>query len=124
MESWTINTLLAAAESGDTAAQTLLATRFHEGDGIERSPPDAVYWWQRAAFNGHSGAQFMLGVTYHVGVVLDKDIVQAAQWVMRSARQGSELAITYWSSLSGELTEEQYQEALMHARRPLVAKDA
>ena len=89
-----IQSLTSRAESGDVEAQTLLGTIFHEGDGVERSPPDAIYWWQRAAFNGHAGAQAMLGVAYHVGIVFEKDVVQAAQWIMRSARQGNELAVT------------------------------
>ncbi|WP_309678437.1 tetratricopeptide repeat protein [Polaromonas sp.] len=124
MQKSSLQALIEAAESGDTDAQALLGTTFHEGNGTERSPPDAVYWWQRAAFNGHAGAQAMLGVSYHVGIVFEKDIVQAAQWIMRSARRGNGLAITYWDSLSKELTDEQYEEAKVHARRPLVSSDA
>ena len=124
MQDPSIQDLLRAAEAGDASAQTLLGTNFHEGTGVERSPPDAVYWWQRAAFNGHPGAQIMLGVAYHVGNVFEKDVVQAAQWTMRSARQGNELAIAYWESLSKELTDEEYEEAKVHARRPLVSSDA
>lgn len=123
MQKQNIRSLIEQAEAGDVAAQTLLGTLFHEGDGIERSPPDAMYWWQRAAYNGHSGAQAMLGVGYHIGNVVEKDIVQAAQWIMRSARQGNELGVVYWDSLSKELTEDQYQEALKYARRPLASVD-
>jgi len=66
----------------------------------------------------------MLGVAYHVGIVFQKDVVQAAQWTMRSARQGNQLAITYWESLSKELTDDEYEEAKVHARRALVSSDA
>lgn len=115
--------LMVSAESGDVQSQALLATCFHEGDGVDRSPPDALYWWQRAALNDHPGAQLMLGVAYHIGTIFEKDIVMAAQWVMRSARQGNPLSVTYWGSLEKELSDEQYQEALKHARRPLQSED-
>lgn len=113
-----------AASAGFVNTQALLATIFHEGLGIDRSPPDAAYWWQRAAFNGHAGAQAMLGAAYHVGNVFPKDIVQEAHWIIRSCRQGNELAIAYWEKLSAELTDEQYAEAMALARRPLTASDA
>lgn len=114
-----IKDLLLAAEGGDSVAQTLLATKFHEGEGVERSPKDAFYWWQQAAFNDHPGAQAMLGVAYHTGVSCEADLGQAAQWVMRSARQGNEIGVLYWDSLSKELTDTQYEEAKVQSRRPL-----
>jgi hypothetical protein len=108
-----------SAESGVPEAQALLATMFHEGLGTVQSPSDAVYWWQRAAFNGHPGAQAMLGLTYHTGTVFDKDLVQAAHWMMRACGQGNEIANSYWTSLSRELSDEQYSEAMALVRRPL-----
>lgn len=112
-----------AAETGFAEAQALLATIFHEGLGIEMSPPDAVYWWQRAAYNDHAGAQAMLGVAYHIGKVFEKDIVQAAQWIMRSARQGNEIGVVYWNDIADKLTDEQYEEAKAFARRPLIGDE-
>ena len=113
-----------AAEAGFVDAQALLATIFHEGLGVDRSPPDAAYWWQRAAFNGHAGAQCSLGTSHHLGIAVPKDIVQAAQWIIRSCRQGNELAIAYWDRLSAELTDRQYEDAMDLARRPLSPADS
>ena len=110
---------LEAANDGNVDAQALLGTIFHEGIGTERSPPDATYWWQRAAFSSHAGAQMMLGAAYHTDDVFKKDIVQEAHWIIRSCRQGNELAINYWETLSKELSDEQYAEALALVRRPL-----
>lgn len=115
---------LEAANDGNVAAQALSGTIFHEGIGTKRSPTDAAYWWQRAAFNGHAGAQMMLGATYHTDGVFKKDFVQEAHWIIRSCRQGNELAINYWETLSKELTDEQYAEALALAKRSLNPSDA
>jgi hypothetical protein len=63
-------------------------------------------------------------VAYHIGKVFEKDIVQAAHWIMRSARQGNQIGVMYWDDLAKELTDEQYEEAKVLARRPLASEDA
>ena len=48
----TIKNLQLAAEQGDANAQSLLATCYHYGRGVEQSDAKAVYWLNKAAAQG------------------------------------------------------------------------
>ena len=51
-------------ESGNPEAQYRVGLLYARGEGVLRSTPDAVTWYQRAAEQGHVEAQFQLGLIY------------------------------------------------------------
>ena len=84
--------LSALAEKGDRTAQSLLATLYMEGKGVERDDAAAVVWLQRAAAQGDARAQYNLGASYAEGAGVPKDEKEAAKWFLRAANQGMPFA--------------------------------
>ena len=71
----------AGAEKGDEVAQTLLATCYFYGLGVEKDLLQAVAWYHKAAEQGVDIAQFKLGLCYASGTGVAKDEVAAyAYW--------------------------------------------
>ncbi|MGE0237990.1 MAG: tetratricopeptide repeat protein [Parvibaculaceae bacterium] len=99
-----------AVAQGHVGAHATLATIFHEGLGVKRSPPDAVQLWLKAARQGHPGAQLMIGMSCEMGLVLRQDRVAAMRFFSASAAQGNEGAEACLWSLEQRLTPEEKAE--------------
>lgn len=82
-----------ASEHGHTEAQFLLGKMYLEGDGVEKSPSDAVLWIRKSAENGYVGAEFKLAEMYRHGEVLRKDYNSALRWYRNSVENGDVRAI-------------------------------
>ena len=76
------------AESGDAAAQTLLAGMYSKGAGAPQDYKEAAKWYRLAADQNHAGAQKHLGELYEAGQGVTRDEAQAAKWYQRAAEQG------------------------------------
>lgn len=87
-----------------------LGVRHFQGDGVLKSPSEAVKFFRQAADLGNAGAQHNLGVLYLTGSGVTNDPVEAAQWFLRSAEQG--------------LAEAQFKLASLYAAGLGVTQDA
>lgn len=103
--------LLAAAEDGDSAAQTQLGGAYYRGDGLARDPIAAFTWWQRAAEQGDTAAQRGLAVLYYNGEGTPQDLVQALKWALLAATGGDPEAIAHRDYLRQRLAPFQVREA-------------
>ena len=81
------------AETGDAAAQDMLAHTYFYGDGVPRDKASALYWYAKAAERGDAEAQFRMGEAYDFGIAgKAEDKAQAAQWYAKAAAQGHDKA--------------------------------
>jgi TPR repeat protein len=78
----------AAAEQGDARAQTALAERYVQGNGVSKDYAQAVMWFQKAAAQGDSLAENWLGRLYQTGAGVPADASRAAEWYRKSAEHG------------------------------------
>ena len=59
--------LLEAAESGDTSVYYDLATRYADGEGVEKNEEQAFFWFSRSAEDGDLRGLDSLGRCYQIG---------------------------------------------------------
>jgi TPR repeat protein len=76
------------ATQGDARAQNNLAYLYEHGLGLERSYPDALSWYTRAADAGLPDAQYNLATFLHLGRGVSRDYPAAFQWYLKSAQAG------------------------------------
>jgi putative methionine-R-sulfoxide reductase with GAF domain len=98
---------LKLAESGDPGAQYELGARYHTGDGVPQSDPEAVKWFTRAAEQGHVVSQAMLGYFYWVGQGVPRDINKAYFWSVLARAGGDEASKYRVESLASNMTRAQ-----------------
>ena len=77
------------AQAGDEEAQFHLGLTYESGDGVERFPPTAAYWFTKAAMQGNAKAQQCLGSIYRRGDGVRRDAYKALFWYRKAAEQGS-----------------------------------
>lgn len=80
------------AQAGDEEAQFHLGLTYESGDGVERFPPSAAYWFTKAAMQGNAEAQQCLGSIYRRGDGVRRDAYKALFWYRKAAEQGSVMA--------------------------------
>ena len=80
--------LVARAERGDAEAMFALATAFNKGEGAEKDPVQALFWYRKAADLGHAEAEFQIATHYEKGTVVAKDLCAAFEWHCRAAEKG------------------------------------
>jgi len=80
--------LMKAAEAGDAAAQSKLASAYERGEGVEKDDVQAAQWYSKSAAQGNSRAQFSLGWIYATGRGLPKNEAEAARWYRLAAQSG------------------------------------
>ncbi len=71
-----------AGEQGFPGAQNNLGDMYENGDGVVKSPSDAVYWYTRAAMFGEPTAYLSLGTCFAKGVGLQADPAEAYFWLL------------------------------------------
>ena len=81
-----------AAEKGNVEAQRILGACYDDGDGVEKSPKDAVYWYRKAAEEGDPEAENSLGNCYEKGEGVEQSYDMAIYWYKKSAAQGHVMA--------------------------------
>jgi TPR repeat protein len=104
------------ALKGDAAAQTSLGLMLEKGQGVPRSPAEAVQWYRLAAEQGYATAQVNLGLMYGKGLGVAQDEVRAYMWFMLAAGSGETNAIRNRNIAAQRLTPQQITQALQMAR--------
>lgn len=84
--------VLEAAQSGETKSQYQLAKMYFRGEGVAQDYDAAAKWFRNAAERGHAGAQFYLGLLYEEGIGILQDYREAMEWYRRAAEQGESSA--------------------------------
>ena len=83
-----IATLKAKANNGDAEAQFNLGIAYDNGEGVEQSYSQAVYWYKKAAEQDLAEAQYNLGNAYDNGEGVEQSYSQAVYWYKKAAEQG------------------------------------
>jgi len=104
------------ASRGDAAAQTSLGLMLEKGQGVPRSPAEAVQWYRLAAEQGYATAQVNLGLMYGKGLGVAQDEMRAYMWFMLAAGSGETNAIRNRNIAAQRLTPPQITQALQMAR--------
>src|SRR5271170_3185235 len=78
------------ALGGDGEAAYRIAQLYAHGEGVIRSIPDAVKWYERAAEAGHGEAQFQLGSIYACGATVA--VNGAENWFKSASRRDGKAA--------------------------------
>ncbi len=73
-----------AAEVENVRGQVNVGLCFLNGDGVEKSPYDAVYWLSLAAERGESDAQSYLGHCFANGIGVPIIKSKASNWYARA----------------------------------------
>jgi hypothetical protein len=78
-------TIIDAAEAGDTIAQCVLAGHYYAGKGVRRNIIEAEKWWRKAAEKGNAAAQYCLGFHCYKNMSVN----EALSWIEQSANNGN-----------------------------------
>lgn len=89
-----VEDMVAAAEGGDTQAQTRLGDIYGKGIGVQKDETQSFNWYRKAATAGHAPAQTRLGYLYSTGVGVPKDADASIAWYCEAAAQGYRGALT------------------------------
>lgn len=77
-----------AAGQGDAVAQNKLATRYFNGEGVQKDHTEAAKWYLKAAEQGLAAAQYSLGSLYYTGIGVEKNTEEGLKWYRKAADQG------------------------------------
>ena len=88
-----VATLTRRAETGDSSAQYVLATRYLHGKDVPEDPTRAFELALQAAQQGHVEASLMVGDCYHGGHGVDQDYKQAFDWYRKSAEAAEAMVL-------------------------------
>ncbi|HEX8615226.1 MAG TPA: tetratricopeptide repeat protein [Telluria sp.] len=84
--------LLPLAESGNAAAQCLLADAYDLADVGPRDSVQAVHWYRQAAAQGFMRAEYFLGSMLASGIGTERDVAEAIHWMRIVADKGDSAA--------------------------------
>ncbi len=104
----TLKELEAKAQAGDGEAQFKLGVRYSTGDGVDKNPPKAVYFWQLASEKGSANAQNNLAFAYYEGIGIEKNPKKAFELWRKAAEKGdpthvNNLAFAYRDGIGTEI---------------------
>ncbi len=78
-----------AAATGNAQAQFIVASRFLDGEHVDRDFAQAAQWYAKAASAGLAPAQYRMATLFERGKGVDKDIKQALTWYEKAAQLGN-----------------------------------
>ncbi|HVU16460.1 MAG TPA: tetratricopeptide repeat protein [Candidatus Didemnitutus sp.] len=85
--------VLRHADINDPVYQYAIGFRYYNGDGLERNPVLAVYWFGKAADQGYAPAQAQLALMHQMGMGTERDPAKALVWYRKASAQGNDMAI-------------------------------
>jgi TPR repeat protein len=88
-----VEDLTAAAEGGDTNAQSRLGDIYGKGIGVQKDALQSFNWYRKAATAGYAPAQTQLGYIYSTGIGVPKDEDASIAWYCEAAAQGHRRAL-------------------------------
>ena len=84
-----VEAVMRQALAGDAGAEVKLGRMYQNGQGVARSYPYAMAWFQKAASQGSTDAENNIGVIYQYGLGVQRDYAQAMTWYQKAAAQGN-----------------------------------
>lgn len=83
-----LDKLRAAAARGNADALFQLATKYEDGDGVQRNVEAALRYYHQSADRGNVHAQTYIGVIYDKGRGVQQDDSEALRWYKKAAQNG------------------------------------
>lgn len=80
---------LPRAQSGDAAAQTLVAELFEQGLGVKRDRKQAAFWYKQSAEGGDPAGMFKYALLLMDGRQVERDRKKADEYMKRAADAGN-----------------------------------
>lgn len=95
------------AEAGDPGAQKIIGIMYDYGQGVEKDPKQALFWYTLSANQGDPAVQYQVGAKYFRGDGVQQDYHEAARWWELAANGGQvdaqfNLGLMYYRGLSVE----------------------
>jgi len=95
------------AERGEPYALSMVGQHYHNGNGVDRDPAEAMRWYRRAADRGFAPAMFNIGCLYEVDGNINPDAAQARHWYRTAAEHSDRdamyrLALLLYDGRGGE----------------------
>lgn len=102
MQVQNLQALKEKAEQGDVSKQMELGSRYHDGNGVDVDPDEALKWWRKAADNGNALAMEEIGHLYLMPFHSGR---KALKWFSLAAKHGRrtasvQIALMYLNGLS------------------------
>nr|WP_234791293.1 tetratricopeptide repeat protein [Agrobacterium rubi] len=112
---------LTRAQTGDAAAQTLVAEMMSRGFGIARDDKTAAFWYEQAAKGGDPVAMFKYALLLMEGKIVKHDKKLADDYMQRAAQAGNGEAEFNWAQI---LVSQTPGPNGLHAALPFYEKSA
>ena len=87
-----ISSIRAKAESGDAHSQSILGWKYEYGVGVNQDYAEATKWYRLAAEQGDTASEYNLGAMYAHGVGVSQSYDEAAKLLRKAAEQGLAVA--------------------------------
>ena len=113
-------TLKPLAEAGNPDAQKIMGIMYDYGQGVEKNPKQALYWYTLSARQGDPAVQYQVGAKYFRGDGVKQDYDEAAKWWELAAKGGQvdaqfNLGLMYYRGLSVERNNQRAAELFRQA---------
>jgi TPR repeat protein len=89
---WFFEDIIRRAKNGSPTSMHTLAIMYYDGQGVDQSLPDTLYWLEKAATSGYGPSMTALGNLYRWDDRL-KDEEQALDWYLKGAQKGEHLSM-------------------------------
>jgi uncharacterized protein len=90
---------VARAKTGDSAAQTLVASLLANGQGVKRDPATAAFWYSQAAANGDPSAMYEYALLLMEGGIVPRDKAKSDALMQAAAEAGQPYAAFNWAQV-------------------------
>ena len=88
-----------AAEKGSIHASFMMGFACYDGEGVEQSYSNALYWFRKSAEGGSTDAMYMLASMYHDGEGTNQNYSQSFYWAKKAAEGGDADAMNFLGNL-------------------------
>jgi TPR repeat protein len=108
------------AEAGDPGAQKIMGIMYDYGQGVEKDPEQALFWYTLSANQGDPAVQYQVGAKYFRGDGVAQDYHEAARWWEQAANGGQvdaqfNLGLMYYRALSVQRNNQRAAELFRQA---------
>lgn len=99
------------ADTGNSAAQSILGAMYAQGQGVPQNYPAALKWYRLAAAQGDVKAQYKLGFMYAYGQGTARNMTLAYMWSQIAMTAGHPEAVKIRTMAESELSLEAFEKA-------------
>ena len=104
------------AETGNSAAQSIMGAMYAQGQGVPQNYPVALKWYRLAAAQGDVKAQYKLGFMYAYGQGTSRNMTLAFMWSQIAMDAGHPEAAKIRSMAESDMSLEAFEKAKKMAR--------